>query len=98
MAKKQNLVESLRQQKSNPQQQKKVKTLDDIIHFRKELDVNEELLEGNPDIDSVLQRTTHVLNNDGERSGTRFVVPPYEKQIKDKRFKSTQVHNNKLDN
>ncbi len=96
MAKNKSLYDNL---KGNRQGKPKQSiTLQDVIHARKPLDVNKELMEDNPDIDSILQDTHRVLNNDGERSDTRFVVPPYEKQIKDKRYKSTQVHNTKLDN
>ena len=96
MAKKPNLVDNLRVYKTASPQHKT--TLQDVIHARKPLDVNKELLEDNPDIETVLQNTTNVLNKgEGERSSTRFVVPPYEKQLKDKRFKATQVHNKHLD-
>lgn len=96
MAKKPNLVDRLRVHNTISLQHET--TLQDVIHTRKPLDVNNELLEGNPNIELILQNTSDVLNGiDGNRSNTRFVVSAYEKHLKDKRFKDTQVHNKHLD-
>lgn len=105
MAKKPNLVDRLRvhntislQHETTLQDVIHTRKPLDVIHTRKPLDVNNELLEGNPNIELILQNTSDVLNEiDGNRSNTRFVVSAYEKHLKDKRFKDTQVHNKHLD-
>ena len=96
MAKKPNLVDRLRIHNTISLQRET--TLQDVIHTRKPIDVKNELLECNPNIELILQNTSDVLNVIcGNRSNTRFVVSAYEKHLKDKRFKDTQVHNNHLD-
>lgn len=66
-------------------------SLQDYLQVRKPLDVNQDLLEGNPDIDTILSTTESVFDEKNIKSETRFQVSAYEKQIKDKRFRSTEV-------
>ena len=68
--------------------------LDSIIRVRPPFNVNRDVLENNESLDTVVQQVYNTFDARYAISEKRFEIPPYERQIKDKRFRDTSVSTN----
>lgn len=82
-----NLVDDLRQNQAKTKD--KTTSLSDLLHLRKPIDVNKDVLEGNPNINSVLNSVNLIDARD--RDENIYHKTQQERLINDKRYRSVST-------
>lgn len=93
MEKRRNLVDDLR--KNQAKTEDKTTSLSDFLHLRNPIDVNKDVLEGNPHINSVLNSVN--LINARDRDENIYHKTQQERLINDKRYRSASTESSVIE-